>query len=835
MNARKRLSLETVTQLRGQIGDRLSHLPRNQIFRKSDVLKIAREYGAPGLTPDKLDYLVQIELVRPVREPYDSRTLYAYDRDDIRDVILVQVLREKFEASNGKRPTLARIASLLHDSAMSRGDGVPHKAARPDIGVPTQIERGCVYFRSRMLGVCLNWLFRGRLPLGGVVVLRRKVFESQPGNPHFPSVDYTACDQLEIDKCIGDLQPDDLFGGISEEGEVLLGVPRPNNLLDYRRWQWHYLEITHGTPRCLLKFVIGVPPFSAVGEKISQPLDSTDDQLLALTLESCFLKPESNSLAREGLAPKDSEEYSTPLTVITEILSDLSQAWQYCAVLTPDPHHNGHLRFAAMSSHFPAELRRGVSIEPGRLLSGWTYKHGCVAVVQDSSGRFDPRLAHQDEERATAAIAVPTGAQGHTNGVLYIGTRSPHRNHEMVFTPASTRLLRIVANIIGEIIERNHVRTDAERLSFHIVCEPLCVQRSWTELKTELKAELEAALRQDARLNPLDNLHLVSVSVHKYHELFERSPKVAQWLNRHIRLVTHRFYLESGLEAPKLFNRGDDRPAQFVCLLPCVNRTDEQDREWRSQLRRLLNSITIPFETQPHVEVRCFVWSMPFRLAGLLTEVNEEGVEATVARLVREAEEALVVLPFIEQGHKHEAQNAYPLALEKYLEAHTLLPENVYIMRHVAKTYAAVGNYQMAVEWWERVVSRTVHPSHLRRLAQVQACLGEFEAAAKAFKEAVRLAPADAVCYLEWGDVLLAHHHVEQAVEKYEQGKLHDEENAIVYLLRIAEAYAQLGDLQQAQSYARMALAREPDRWGCLRVLLQTVSLVGDGALGEGG
>jgi tetratricopeptide (TPR) repeat protein len=142
--------------------------------------------------------------------------------------------------------------------------------------------------------------------------------------------------------------------------------------------------------------------------------------------------------------------------------------------------------------------------------------------------------------------------------------------------------------------------------------------------------------------------------------------------------------------------------------------SDAEDRKLRTDLRNLLNSVTIPFSQLQPVSVNAYVWSMPFRLATLQRRIAGRGVDQVVQDIVRETEEALDVLPLIEAAHEHEKNGALRDALEAYRLANSMVPRNTYLMRHLAKLYSTVGDFPSSLKWWNALNELDPNPCELR-------------------------------------------------------------------------------------------------------------------------
>jgi hypothetical protein len=818
MGKAKESIAEAVTRYREQVSEKLS-LRRGASLGRDAVLAEVKRQGVDGLTSNRLNYLVKNGLIEPEKQERGSRVIFRYGRDQIRDVIVVLLLRAEFRGTSGKAPPYARIATAMSEGS-AHGSTSGHDRSQPALEIPvaqTQVERGYYYFRSRMLGVCLNWLCHGCVPQTGFVLVRKLQGAGRTLESDGAIAMCRTLDMQGIDDIVRELKDSDLFGELTVEGEVLFGGRRPTDLRSSQRWTWYYITVGASHHRPKYELALGVPPNSA---GTAPSMSDIDAALLSSVLDCCFVSLADCDTAPEEQVTRASRDHNTQLSTITELIPALSESWHYCAVLTPSKEGDGHLRLAAFSSGFPRPLRRDLNVEPGRLLCGWVYKYGCFAVVQRALGPEDPRVMLQDEELSTAALAVPTVAQGRPNGVVYVGTRTPPAEGVSLFGEPAIRLLHIIGYVIGELIERNRIRAKTEQDSRAALALTWAAPRPWAELKGEFSSALEALVSSDRIPGPLDNLLIVVVSVDNYGVFACRNPAVAEWLVEQAMHVVRSMCAQTGLEAPILFQRPPEDPSRFASVIYNVVRTDEQDREWRTNLRGVLNSISIPFEARQPTLARCYVWSMPFRLAGLKARVKGADTDNIATWLVKRAEEALQYLPHIERGHAYELARKWEQALQEYLAALALSPRSEYLLRHVAKTQTAAGYYTQAIVALTGLLKGEDVSSHHRRLARAYACLGMLEMAEKSYLEASK-SHTEGEHLLEWGDVLMARGKCDEAIEKYGMVPQNDESDKVTYLLRIAEANMKLGRLNEASQYVQLALSNDPSRWESIRLLMR--------------
>ena len=76
-------------------------------------------------------------------------------------------------------------------------------------------------------------------------------------------------------------------------------------------------------------------------------------------------------------------------------------------------------------------------------------------------------------------------------------------------------------------------------------------------------------------------------------------------------------------------------------------------------------------------------------------------------------------------GYAFQENGHYKIAIEHYLQADLLLPDNVWNNRHLAQCYKKEGNYEKAVEYYKK--AEQVQPNNLNLALQIGQCLMELE------------------------------------------------------------------------------------------------------------
>jgi tetratricopeptide (TPR) repeat protein len=191
--------------------------------------------------------------------------------------------------------------------------------------------------------------------------------------------------------------------------------------------------------------------------------------------------------------------------------------------------------------------------------------------------------------------------------------------------------------------------------------------------------------------------------------------------------------------------------------------------------------------------------------------------------LISEVEDALINIPNIERAHQKENNRAYSAALEEYIAASFLAPNNRYLQRHIAKIYAAIGKLKLSANYWEAIIAQEESASHYLRYAHVLARMGDSQKANDCFGKAYALDEQNPRILVEWGDFLVVECRYQEAIHQYEAAlKLEISDKNQIWL-RLAEVSFDQGDADKALSYIHLVLDRLPDHQDARRLMLKVL------------
>jgi len=822
-----KLHPEKLSELRNAINDGLTDIENEPLLKKEEALKIAQAKGAKKLTKDKLTYFVEQGLVAPKIIQGDRNT-HLFGREQISSIILIQRLKEE-------GLTYAQISSLLlAEQNNSSRESISARSAGEKLVLPEQGKRAQTILYSRIIAVLLNHLLGSALKPGFIILLRERSIQSNSSIPKgYARITQHYMDLIEAENYIGLIRPDqDLTAYVTEEPdrEIIFHQFLSVSIADFKKVHWYLISVKIGNPLRQYDLMAGADQKEAI-QNIHISNDSFEANIIGTLLRVMFLK-QPYQKATENIISANELDTSTMLYSLVNIIPDISELWEYCAILTSSSENPNYLKISAMSRDFPMDVRDDIQkilIEPGRLMSGWTFQTTYPLVIQRTTGSTDPRLFYQNKENATAAIALPTRASDHFNGVMYIGTRYPIADNDPAFSDAEVRVLQIIADVVGEVIERTRITRIFETRSSNVISLPVLSKSDWTILNERLGNILDKLEASSAPHKEDDNLHLTIIKIESHQEVFHKNPAVSGWLTRHILETTRTFFIRNNLGNPEIYLHNTDlsfeQVAEFVCLIPEIKITDDRDRELRKKLRDLLSSLKLTFSYDEALLVQTHVWSMPFRFRDLKSRMANIGNE-TRAKLVAEGimsdiEDALLIIPYIEKAHHFEEAGAYSQALELYYAAVVLAPYNRYLQRHIAKTSAAIGDLKTSISYWEKILQVEAHPSHYLRYAHTLARMGNYTQAYENLDKALLLDPKNQKIIIEWADLLAIEGKADKAIEKYDDALRLEIPNRDLIWLRLAEAYFEALDEDKALSFVKLVLDRLPDDQEAGRLMLK--------------
>lgn len=773
--------------LRDEVVNHTAHHSRTSKFKAGQVIREIEEFAKIKLSKGRLKRMRDSALVNPKRTPKGH---YIYSLDDLRDLLFFWKLHNKYDF------TYFQAACCLLSDAKNKVEELLSEHAPKGwvTSPPDQIERAHMYWRSHLITVFLVWLFDGSFPSNIRLLIRRRGKTARVKTNGIGKIILHKSSFLDVDELLDPLT-NDLTVFTTNDGEVL------HKPIDYDEWkdchnegfEWYHIRGINSSTSTEINIVMSVPPGDRSRElrKLSDQLDA---RIFHLLIDACFSEVDSLSDTNN-----ENEHFSDRVHTLVNLIPELSDKWEFCAVLVPQVEDPEILISTASNMD-----RKIPNIRIGQLLSGWAYQNNQMVVVQNDQLEQDPRVVEETNFRA--AIAIPTTVLGNPNGALYVSTR--HEVETKVFTSAESKMLRVFGLVIGELIEYEHLRLSTGISAVEILDEPFIIEKPWEELPKELEQVLNLLSRDEVAQNSDDNLHLVSCQIANFSKIEKRSPLIAEWVSKQVRFIANQYYLQQGLGIPTIFNYS---PAEFTIMLNRISMNDDDEQDFRKEFNKWLNTLEIYSRTK-RLKICLEFRSLQFRYSNLANRINDidQGIQKSVIRLSTAVEKAFATLPFINQAHIYERQGSFVKAIEEMMKAYYLDQDNDYIWRHLGKYHTETGEYDEAISWWNKVLHDHDHPSYYRHLAYNYACKCDFESSSVYYEKAICFNNQDAKCYEGWGNVLLFKGEYEDAIEKYYKAATYDPENGEKYMLRIVELFLTLGKYREAHRARIRALTYDP-------------------------
>ena len=441
-----------------------------------------------------------------------------------------------------KKVPLARVKQILDDVDRHTAPRPP-AAPLPQVGMARQSERSLFILRSRTLGIVLDQLLGlGTKKTDVVIHLRQFEYEHQKRTRDGFSVRIDRRSQNEAEREVGKFKDTDFRGRVDESGELLLSGLPEDYITDFHYQSWLRLEVDAGSPVSRQVLYVGLPAHFDP-RNVRRPENGNHRELLALLLLPAALDGKSQliDLGNEGGKP----DFSALIQNLVETIPHIWPSWHYCTLFTEDP-----FTPKSWSSLQPAVgFQRGFSVDASRW--GRHCRVGC-------SNRITTRLLSrccpepirgqltQRDENATAAVALPTHAQGRCNGVLYVGSREDDPDQYPVFSENGISFLGIVADVVGETIDRQRTRRDAAKSAAGVLDRHITTWQPWSQLTRRLGGIARALIEKGELPGENDNVHMTAIRIQVPESFRRQSPDVGTWIDKHLRRIVVEFFLRQG-------------------------------------------------------------------------------------------------------------------------------------------------------------------------------------------------------------------------------------------------------------------------------------------------
>ena len=495
--------------------------------------------------------------------------------------------------------------------------------------------------------------------------------------------------------------------------------------------------------------------------------------------------------------------------------------WDYCGILVPKD-SSPILRVVAWSSHFPELLQNEVfgidtdgSASP--TLPVWVFKNNDATVVNQVVNN-DPRILQVEAERVSAAAAVPATSGNKVVGVIYVASRRLDNRGSQCFDHIDLKLLRILGQIIGEMIERDNGASRCANNALKIIPEPPITFQESDDLQRDISVFVENLFNLDNNLNSVDSFIVLTIGIDGILQVASRQKEIVSWISEKVQEKTHRFLTKElahdllDTSSLRIYKSGLE---QIVALL---SRTKEDHRRLRADLEKNLAALQ-GFGTKPE-QIKIDVWSLEFKYSDLFQKikVHEYSKSDLAKELWEKVQGSLNVLENIREGNKYLNGSRYDRAFWAFETAHRQEPANPYVLRHMAQCKIILKQYDDAIRYAEQAVQLDgkYAGSHVV-LGDAYIAGGNYEQAVKAYKDAISLNPNHAPLYLGFGQALVLDgncKHVDEALQALSMAMSQDSEDIATltkYLRLMAETCILVKDFERATRFLDEALGLLPN------------------------
>ncbi len=752
-----------------------------------------QSYGArvaldlTGWQYHELDYRIKIGLLSPRAVQRGKKVFREFEFADLVEALMVKELEESREDLS-----VAALRALLMQ--WKQQDRWPGSSLN-------QLTRASNHCQARLLYTALHCLCQRELPLNSLLAASRKTSPAQSAEPQGRMVRVTNTEAASIL-----LSEPSIKGLLSAEQEV---VVTPTDL---NTDQKDFYRIS--TPRYYLFVGLPVGHQTNFEAQVGAYLDAFEDWDFVETMVDFCLRLRDASVSApqppEVSAADNRSQYrqDTFLSAIARLISVAYPAL-YCLIYGP-PYETGNLKLKAVSPNFPIPLNPTLSIIRGRLLSGWAFENGQEIVVQRAEEVDDPRIANQPEERATAALAVPAFAGGQVNGVIYLGTRKPLAPGQDFFAPSLLRLFRVLGAIVGEVIARENLVQKTHEKSAAIASDKTPSPLTWQDFLARL-GQVVAALDLDASALQNHRLLIVTVSA-DLKGTIEGSQAIVSWAMEKLKTVAYHYCrLECHLEKAQVFGH-PAHEQEFIILNDRTPFEGISEEEIRAGLSRRLNS----FERSLGLTAQ--VCSLQFGYSELRRRLERDnGPQELRQFLASETLSLLEITKLMAEGDQEERRGQDLRAISRYQHAYRLAPQNIYVIRRLARSWGRRGNYKQALDLYHIALDINEHDvDSLECLGQLYATLQDYEQARETYYQALALRPTSPALHRLIGEtfILQGEEFCQQAVDKFREAATYDDiddpRRQARYYWYAHEAYVRAGLIENALYEIQQALNLDP-------------------------
>jgi tetratricopeptide (TPR) repeat protein len=689
------VSFDTIKKYWQEANQLTAGLQPNDDFSTPELVTYFNDHLPSGnkMTKTKVNYLREQGILRPKDSGGEIRTSWRYTPDDVRRVLLVELL--KTQAHLSIQEIKGWLLSFFEENLNSEYLDVqtPHSAIQesPTIPPPTSVNSAYALLHNRTLGTLITALGFGdaeMTPPGCLISIR--ILSQAVEKPYHNKLAWDQAQTLLERDAWTFAVSDAYFKLYVYTDFIKLQNSRPAIASMFPEYYW-YLVTLQDTTGQLYQVVLGLPK-SIVQQAsilaIDESLEKRIQHNIPIQLEEF---PGLSTLLRAAFINPLSIMKGTNLAVLIEIIAAASDAWDYCAVLVPEPSAEGFakwLRLLEYSSRFPSQLK-GKGVEIGKPLSGWCYYYQ-QGVFVESTAENDPRIAFYEEEgRPVAAAGIPAIAEDQrVVGVIYVARHARSGEKHLVFTDEVRASLKAFGYICGDMIARDQIEIETVRSMGRMSIHPLYpVTNSFLSLESMLQCianEVQRGVSPEKAA--VSWIYLLTLNIQA-----TSKDAISQWLCEQGINLTGNFLANHLWDPP----HHDPLPIglckisseQYVfAILQTVDLAEAQYKERITHLQQEMKKMRIG-----RLSPDFYPSAITFRYEDLRKHFDGNEMMGMVADLMERILERLTAGPYFKRGHEALYTNDLDRAVSEFEDALRYVTNSWYGYKHLAEARMLQG------------------------------------------------------------------------------------------------------------------------------------------------
>jgi tetratricopeptide (TPR) repeat protein len=659
------------------------------------------------VTKAKISYLQEAQQGEAILQPRvlhqgKKRTTWGYSVNDARCVLVAELLKERAQLTVQEIKGWLRLYLLARTSSEITTVPASVYSTHERTKTPPELQTlAYTLLRSRVLSSLLIAL--GKTP---TVVMPKNFVIALLVTAPVSKVDYAPARQFDyIQTMLGrgnwflaasyPPQKAYLYKSLSE-----LQTKRGEHD-DYDRFEWYHIGVQDPYYAGAYELVVGIGPAELDHpqiEPILHTLRTVTDSETPLSLGGFRGLA---TLMRTAFLPEVQIPYTSgsSIKVMAEIIQEMSDLWDYCAIMVPSPSPVGTitaLRIVDSSSKFPVYLR-SAQVSVGEYLSGWAYAYR-QSVVVNPTVPDDPRIAAYRDETPDAAIAVPAVASIDRDavvmGVVYVGRKKQPLPLPVPFPDEIVAALELMGLVCGDVLGREQIEIETD-LRMAARCKPATTDYETFEHLAELGQRVASLFESESpeAERPAERVHLLTIQLHTPSNLDPRLHQVIRW---HYELVVElarnvlRQQFEKVEHPEPLMGQWRGKDQIVIALL---ERSRYPEDHYHQDLTRLLNDRLEHMQLK-EVDAKIYVWGVSFAGSRLPHDFNGEPLGDFFGHRIRRA---LKAAPYLSDGHMALHENRLAKAEVQFKAAIEVDAEMASSHKHLAEAYSLQGKYTNAI------------------------------------------------------------------------------------------------------------------------------------------